>query len=167
MQELAVHLAISEQAGFFRAAVLVKALHVVVVVGVLVGYYFFVAEALFLASQFVALLEWLEFTQADFPELAGLDYNVYNELLRAFYAVVSLRTGRALVSNINISLFFQLDTHSWLLDYCQVHMGLVKLHIAIVAGADMPEVDRLRSQVAEFAARYRMPFSARLAGRIT
>ena len=107
------------------------------------GYHFFVAEALFLTSQFAALLEWLEFTQAEFPELAGLDHNVYNELLRAFYAVALLRTGRALVSNVNISLLFQLETHSWLLDYYQVHMRLVELHIAVVGRADMSEVDRL------------------------
>ena len=130
------------------------------------GYHFFVAEALFLTSQFVALLDWLEFTEAEFPELAGLDHNVYNELLRAFYAVALLRTGRALVSGLNTSRLLKMETHSWLLDYYQVHMGLVELHIAIMSGANMPEVDRLRCRVAAFAARHRMPFFARLAGAI-
>lgn len=131
------------------------------------GYHFFVAEGLFLTGQFGALLEWLELTEAAFPELTGLDHNVYNELLRAFRAVALLRTGRLLVRALNTNLLFQLETHGWLLDYYQVHLRLVDLHMAVMAGADAFEVDRLRSQVAEFASRYRMPFFNRLAGQIT
>ena len=58
------------------------------------GYHFLVAEGLFLTSQFEALHGWLEFTQVEFPELATLESNVYNELLRAFGGVARLRTGR-------------------------------------------------------------------------
>ena len=130
------------------------------------GFHFFVAEALFLTSQFVDLLEWLEFTETAFPELASLDHNVYNELLRGFRAVALLRTGGIPVSQLNTSLLFQLETHSWLLDYYQVHMRLVELHIAAVGGATALEVEQLQSQVAEFAARHRMPFFERMAVNI-
>ena len=130
------------------------------------GYHFFVAEALFLTNQFEALLTWLEFTEAAFPELADLEQNVYNEMLRAFRAVALLRTGHALASSLNTEWLFQLGTHSWLLDYYQVHIKLAELHVAVMGGKDASEVDRLRSQIAEFALCYRMPFFKQLAGRI-
>ena len=130
------------------------------------GFHFFVAEALFLTSQFSDLLEWLEFIGAEFPELSKLDHNVYNELLRGFHTVALLRTGHAPVSYPDSSLLFHLETHGWLLDYYQVHMRLVELHVAAVGGATASEVEQLRSQVVAFASRYRMPFFGRLAGAI-
>ena len=66
------------------------------------GYHFFVAEALFLTSQFEALLDWVEFTENEFPELAYLEQNVFNELLRAFAVVALLRTGRILVRGLSV-----------------------------------------------------------------
>ena len=130
------------------------------------GYHFFVAEALFLTSQFEALLDWVEFTENEFPELVHLEQNVFNELLRAFAVVALLRTGRIMVRGLSASLLFQLETHSWLLDYYQVHIGLVELHVAVLNGA-AAEVVRLRRQVVEFAVRHRMPFFGRLAERIS
>ena len=124
------------------------------------------AEALFLTSQFSDLLEWLEFIEVEFPELSKLDHNVYNELLRGFHTVALLRIGHAPVSYPNSSLLFQLETHGWLLDYYQVHMRLVELHVAAVGGATASEVEQLRSQVVAFASHYRMPFFGRLAGAI-
>ena len=130
------------------------------------GYHFLVAEAFFLTNQFEVLLEWLELTGVEFPELATLEQNVYNELLRAFLAVALLRTGHVLVDNLKAHLLFRLETHSWLLDYYQVHIGLVELHMAVMGEADVAELDRLRDQIAKFATRHRMPFFNRLASRI-
>ena len=126
------------------------------------GYHFFVAEALFLSAQYGPLLDWLDFTHAEFPELASLEHNVYNELLRAFYAVAELRTGRAPADTLRMHSLFQLETHSWLLDYYQVHMLLAELHFA----ADAATAAKLQVQIQEFAYQYRMPFFARVAGRI-
>ncbi|OGX85275.1 hypothetical protein BEN48_14825 [Hymenobacter glacialis] len=125
------------------------------------GYHFHVAEALFLTSQFGLLLEWLEFTQAQCPELATLEHNVYNELLRAFYAVAQLRTHRSRASVPSVRGLFQFETHSWLLDYYQVHIWLVELHFA--AGTDATEETRLRSHIKGFAVLYGMPFFERVA----
>ncbi len=130
------------------------------------GYHFLVAEAFFLTNQFEILLEWLELTEAQFPELATLEQNVYNELLRAFLAVALFRTGRVLADNLTAHLLFRLETHSWLLDYYQVHIGLVELHMAVMGEADAAELARLRDQIVEFAACHRMPFFNRLAGRM-
>jgi hypothetical protein len=129
------------------------------------GYYFFVAEALFLTGQFAALLEWLEFTHAEFPELAGLEQNVYNELLRVFRAVAELRTGRRPAAALSLHPLVALDTHSWLLDYYRVHSWLAELHFE---EAGTPESARLYAQIEEFAAWHGMPLFvqlARLAGR--
>ena len=128
------------------------------------GYSFFVAEALFLTGQFPALAEWVEFTQASFPELATQEHNVYNELLRAFYSVARLRTGTPATWQSGIHSLFQLETSSWLLDYYQVHIWLAELHFAV--GTDAPAAARLGQQVQDFAAQYRMPFFARVAQQI-
>ncbi|SFQ74274.1 hypothetical protein [Hymenobacter arizonensis] len=128
------------------------------------GYHFFVAEALFLTEQFGPLLEWLEFTQLQFPELATLEQNVYNELLRAFRAVAELRTGHARSGNMGMHLLFQLESHSWLLDYYQVHIWLVELHLA--DKTDITEIARLQNKVLEFSALHRMPFFNRVAQQI-
>ncbi len=128
------------------------------------GYHFHVAEALFLTSQFGLLLEWLEFTQAQCPELATLEHNVYNELLRAFYAVAQLRTQRSSASVPSVQGLFQLETHSWLLDYYQVHIWLVELHFAI--GTSSAETIRLLARIQEFAALHQMPFFERVAQRV-
>lgn len=129
------------------------------------GYHFFVAEALFLTSQFEALHGWLEFTQGEFPELATLESNVYNELLRAFAAVARLRTGRPAGLGLPAQSVFQPESHGWLLDYYQVHLALVKLHVAALAG-DAVQAAQLRAQVAEFAAEHHFPFFGRLARQI-
>jgi len=128
------------------------------------GYHFFVAEALFLTSQFQALLDWLDFTRSEYPELETLEPNVFNELLRDFYAVAELRTGRNPTAKFHMHSLFGLETHSWLLDYYKVHLWLVELHFA--AGADAAAATRLQQQVAEFAALHRMPFFERVARQI-
>ncbi|GAB3334491.1 hypothetical protein GCM10027511_43500 [Hymenobacter humi] len=129
------------------------------------GYYFFVAAALFLTSEFEALLAWLEFTAAEFPELATLEHNVYNELLRAYRAVALLRTGRDTPGFVRSAFLFSLETHTWLLDYYQVHIWLVELHFALVAG-DSAAVEVLQNQISDFAASHRMPFFKRVAQSI-
>ena len=129
------------------------------------GYHFFVAEALFLTSQFEALHGWLEFTRSEFPELATLELNVYNELLRAFDAVARLRTGRPDVPDLPAQALLQLESHNWLLDYYQVHMALAALHVASLAG-DMVLAAQLRAQVACYAARHHFPFFNRIAQQI-
>jgi hypothetical protein len=130
------------------------------------GYHFFVAEALFLTSQFEALWEWLEFTATSFPELATLEHNVYNELLRAFRAVARQYTGLPPIpeSNHRLQQLFKLETHDWLLDYYQAHFYLVELHLA--AATDAPAIDKLQSQLAEFAQLHRMPFFTRISRHI-
>ena len=125
------------------------------------GYHFFVAEALFLTGRFEALTDWLAFTLAEFPELAGLEFNVYNELLRAFAAVAKLRTGHR-VAAVSAPPIFHLESHNWLLDYYRVHMALVELHFAALAG-NTAETARLRARVVAFAATHRMPFFERVA----
>ena len=129
------------------------------------GYHFFVAEALFLTSQFEVLHGWLEFTWAEFPELATLEANVYNELLRAFAAVARLRTGRPANPALPAHSLKELESHSWLLDYYQVHIALVELHLATLAG-HTAEAGRLRAQIADFADVHQFPFFNRLAQRI-
>ena len=130
------------------------------------GYHFFVAEGLFLTSQFEALHGWLEYTQAEFPELATLAPNVYNELLRAFAAVARLRTGRAAdLAARPARALVHLESHGWLLDYYQVHIALVELHLATLAGEAAPAA-RLRAQVAAFAVVHRFPFFNKVAQRI-
>ena len=130
------------------------------------GYHFFVAEALFLTNQFEALREWLEFTMLEFPALAALEQNVYNELLRAFYDVALLRTGRAFArAGGSPRALFGLETHSWLLDYYWVHIALVELHFSGDAGLGIPQATELQSQVLAYATRYRMPFFHRVAQR--
>lgn len=129
------------------------------------GYHFFVAEGLFLTSQFEVLHGWLEFTRAEFPELATLEANVYNELLRAFAAVARLRTGRPANPALPAHTLGELESHSWLLDYYQVHIALVELHLATLAGRNA-EASRLRAWIADFAAVHRFPFFNGLAQRI-
>lgn len=126
------------------------------------GYCFFVAEAFFLTGQFEVLLCWIKFTHEQFPELAQLEQNVYNELLRAFCAVASRRTGCAALVGYQLPSLFQLDTHSWLLDYYSVHIALVGLHEAAMQG-DFAEQARLRAQVLDFATVHQMPFFKRVA----
>ncbi|MET4073598.1 hypothetical protein [Hymenobacter sp. UYCo722] len=132
------------------------------------GYHFFVAEALFLTGQFEELAGWIDDTNAAFPELAALELNVYNELLRAFLAVARLRTGRpappAVVPPPTYHLA-QLETHHWLLDYYQVHIDLVDLHLAVLA-ADVPATARLHQRVAQYATTHQTPFFRRVAERI-
>ena len=129
------------------------------------GYHFFVAEALFLTSQFETLHGWLECTLAEFPELATLEPNVYNELLRAFAAVARLRTGRPTNVELSTHSLMQLESHSWLLDYYQVHIALVELHLATLAG-NASKVAELRARIAEFAETHQFPFFNDLARRI-
>lgn len=130
------------------------------------GYHFFVAEALFLTSQFEALWEWLEFTATAFPELATLEHNVYNELLRVFQAVARLYVGPKSVpeSSYRPQQLFRLETHEWLPDYYQAHFQLAELHLA--AATDASAVCKLQSQLTEFAQCHRMPFFARISHRI-
>ncbi|MDO7846943.1 hypothetical protein Q5H92_11285 [Hymenobacter sp. M29] len=128
------------------------------------GYHFFVAEALFLTGQFPALLDWLAFTNREFPDLAWLETNVFDQLMRAFQAVAELRTGLISARAPHLHLLFNLETNSWLLDYFQVHIWLVELHFA--AGTDAAEETRLRSHIKEFTALHRMPFFERVAEEI-
>ncbi|WP_233454728.1 hypothetical protein [Hymenobacter negativus] len=128
------------------------------------GYHFFVAEGLFLTGQFPALLDWLSFTNSEFPELARLETNVFDQLMRAFQAVAELRTGLISARAPHLHLLFNLETNSWLLDYFQVHIWLVELHFAV--GTDTAEETRLRSHIKEFATLYGMPFFERVAGQI-
>ena len=127
------------------------------------GYHFFVAEALFLTGQLPALREWLAFTQAAFPELATLEHNLYNTLLRAF-GQVAAGTADAPSGGSGMS-GLELETHTWLLDYYQVHLWLAELHLA-VAAADVTAVAALQERIYEFAAARRMPFFQRVAARI-
>jgi len=127
------------------------------------GYFFFVAEALFLTGQYAPLLSWLEFTQSESPELAHLEHNVFNELLRGFYAVARLRTGHAATAAPELTALFELETHSWLLDYYQVYVWFIGLHFAPPRSAASVH---LRQQIQEFARRYRMPFFQRAAGLV-
>ena len=129
------------------------------------GYHFFVAEALFLTSQFEALHGWLEFTRAEFPELATLEPNVYNEVLRGFAAVARLRTGRAADLSRSAHLPIMLETHSWLLDYYQVHLALVELHIITLVG-EAAQAAQLLARVAAFARAHQFPFFNQIVQRI-
>jgi hypothetical protein len=128
------------------------------------GYHYFVAEALFLTGQFPALLDWLAFTNREFPELAWLETNVFDQLMRAFQAVAELRTGLISARAPHLHSLFNLETNSWLLDYFQVHIWLVELHFA--ADTNAAEETRLRSHIREFAGLYRMPFFERVAAGI-
>jgi|GEM_PF-2460512 len=119
------------------------------------GYHFFVAEALFLTGQFPTLLAWLDFTAASFPELADLEPNVYNELLRGFRAVALLHTDNQAV--LNPGLFQQLnaEAHAWLLDYYQVHGWLIELHFA---AAQPLAANELSARIETFAVVHQMSF---------
>jgi hypothetical protein len=131
------------------------------------GYHFFVAEALFLTGQFAALAGWIDDTNAAFPELAALELNVYNELLRAFRTVARLRIGQpaSALAPVQTHLLAQLETHHWLLDYYQVHFALVDLHLAALS-ADAPAVARLQQRVADYASVHQAPFFRRVAERV-
>ena len=131
------------------------------------GYHFFVAEALFLTAQFEELVGWINDANAAFPELATLELNVYNELLRAFLVVARLRTGRpvSVFAPVQTHLLTHLETHGWLLDYYQVHIDLVDLHLATLA-ADAPAATRLHQRIAQYAAIHRAPFFRRVAERV-
>ena len=107
------------------------------------GYHFFVAEALFLTGQSPALLTWFDYTQTAFPELKALEHNVYNELLRTFRAVASLRATPHAPAPPPAAPLSQ-ETHGWLLDYYQIHQHLANLHFAVVSGASGVEVDAVR-----------------------
>ena len=127
------------------------------------GYHFFVAEALFLTGHFALLLGWIGATNEAFPELAHLEPNVYNELLRVFLVVAQRRTGQpATTGAAGGTPLRQLETHHWLLDYYQAHLDLAALHLATI-GAKAPETTRLQHQLAQFAADHRMPFFRRAA----
>ena len=130
------------------------------------GYHFFVAEALFLTAQFGALVEWVVETNAAFPELATLELNVYNELLRSFLAVARLRIGQPAptFTPAQTRPLAQLETHHWLLDYYQVHIDLVDLHLAVMA-TDASATTRLHQRVAQYAATHQAPFFRRVAER--
>ncbi|WBA40795.1 hypothetical protein [Hymenobacter canadensis] len=128
------------------------------------GYHFFVAEALLLSAQFEELHTWLEYTALAFPELATLEHNVYNELLRAFQAVARLRTQPTESAVAYAPAVFRPEESGWLLDYYQVHLWLVQLHFA--AAADTSETERLLALVQQFAVRHGMPFFERAARQI-
>ena len=127
------------------------------------GYYFVVAEALFLTAQYATLLSWLDFMQSEFPELAHLEHNVFNELLRGFDAVARLRTGHADTAAPELAALFDMDTHSWLLDYYQVYVWLIGLHFAPSGSAAS---FHLHQQIQEFARLHRVPFFQRAAGLV-
>ena len=129
------------------------------------GYHFFVAEGLFLTSHFEALYHWLEFTQSEFPELATLAPNVFNELLRAFAVVARLRTGRPAGPASALHALAQVESHSWLLDYYQVHLALAELHLAALAG-DSAQIAQLQARINDFATTHGFPFFGQLAQRI-
>ena len=129
------------------------------------GYHFFVAEALFLTAQFELLVQWVTETNEAFPELATLELNIYNELLRAFLVVARLRTGQSHATAggpTNVHLLAHLETHNWLLDYYQVHIDLVGLHLAAVA-ANSFEVAQFKSKIDQYATSRHMPFFQRIA----
>lgn len=125
------------------------------------------AEALFLTGHFAALAEWIDETNAAFPELASLELNVYNELLRGFRVVAGQRTGQPVVTvtPAQASLLSQLETHHWLLDYYQVHFELIALHLAALA-ADAVAMAQARQRVAEYAEVHQTPFFRRVAERV-
>ncbi|WP_216689180.1 hypothetical protein [Hymenobacter siberiensis] len=131
------------------------------------GYHFFVAEALFLTAQFEELVEWIAETNTAFPELATLELNVYNELLRAFLRVARLRTGRAAPGcpPAQTHPLAQFETHHWLLDYYQVHIDLVDLHLAVMA-ADAPAAAQAQQRVVQYATTHHTPFFRRVAERV-
>ncbi len=126
------------------------------------GFHFLVAEALFLTGQYAELRAWVEQTRADFPELAHLEHNVYAELLHAFGAVADRRTGRPAVPPTRLRALFELDTHSWLLDYYQVHLWLVELHFA----PDTASQQSLRDLISTFTDQHGMPWFRTLADRL-
>lgn len=129
------------------------------------GYHFFVAEALFLTAQFELLVQWVTETNEAFPELATLELNIYNELLRAFLVVARLRTGQSLPTAGGPANGYPpalLETHSWLLDYYQVHLDLVGLHLAAIA-ANLLEVAQFKARIARYAIVRDMPFFQRVA----
>ena len=104
-------------------------------------------------------------TNEAFPELATLELNIYNELLRAFLVVARLRTGQSHATAggpTNVHLLAQLETHNWLLDYYQVHIDLVGLHLAAVA-ANSFEVAQFKSKIDQYATSRHMPFFQRIA----
>jgi len=127
------------------------------------GYHFFVAEALFLTAQFTDLLAWLADTSLAFPELAALEGNVYNELLRTFHAVALARTGHPIARLPDWQALFAPETHSWLLDYYQVHFMLADLHIAATQGQPLAP---WQARVNDFADAHGMPFYRLVAGLI-
>lgn len=127
------------------------------------GYHFFVAEALFLAGQFEALLAWLELTVMEFPELVALENNVYNELLRAFATVARVRTGQLPAPVAPTVAARQPEESGWLMDYFRVHTWLAELHLT----TDTTEIERLLGVIQDFANFHRMPFFARVARQIT
>ena len=131
------------------------------------GYHFFVAEALFLTGQFEALAEWIAETNAAFPELAALELNVYNELLRAFLVVARLRIGQPspIFALTQTYLLAQLEPHNWLLDYYRVHIDLVDLHLAMMR-ADAGAATQLHRRIAQYAATHQAPFFQRVAEKV-
>ena len=126
------------------------------------GFHFLVAEALFLTGQYEALGDWVAATRAEVPAVAALENNVYSELLYAFEAVAAHRTGRTVHRPTRLRALFMLDTHSWLLDYYQVHLWLVELHFAATAA----EQQELRGYIDTFAQQHGMPFFRQLAGQV-
>ena len=78
-----------------------------------------------------------------------------------------LRTGRPVPvsASVQTHLLVHLETHGWLLDYYQVHIDLVDLHLATLA-ADAPAATRLHQRVAQYAAIHRAPFFRRVAERV-
>ena len=121
------------------------------------GYHFQVAEALFLTAQFAALCEWVHFTQATFPELALMEHNLYNELLRGFLAVAKHRGSGPGCMTPAARLVFPTETHSWLLDYYQAHIGLINLYLGL------GDAEAQRDEIQRFAEAHRMPFFERAA----
>lgn len=119
------------------------------------GYHFFVAEALFLTAQFTDLLDWLADTRLAFPKLTTLEGNVYNELLRTFHTVALARTGHPTAQLPDWQALFTPETHSWLLDYYQVHFMLADLHIAATQGQPL---EPWQARVNDFADAHQMPF---------
>ena len=126
------------------------------------GFHFLVAEALFLTGQYAALGDWVAATWAEVPAAARLETNVYTELLYAFEAVAARRSGRPVRRPTRLRALFLLDTHSWLLDYYQVHLWLVELHFATTKAEQL----ELRGYISTFARQHRMPFFGQLANQI-
>lgn len=134
------------------------------------GYYFLVAEALFLRGQFAALNQWLDTTDAFLERVAYCrEPNVFREVLDAFRSVALLRTGapaeaRHLYQDLSPSV--AVADNRWLWDYYQVYLWLTDLHFE--AGAEGSQAKRASAHAAieAFAQERNMPFFRTVARHI-